>query len=141
MNVLVLLALVVLVIWFFSGRSTSWYSGIQSQVAVPETVIQDLATEVRRKDPDVFPVETIFINQNPDGSLMARMLFINMRGFFGVQYDVFGRLNNGKVEIISKTETVAPDMSASFQPFKPDVYTPYKDVRHAVLDSLKGVNN
>lgn len=141
MNVLLLLALVVLVIWFFSGRKTSWYSGIQSQVAVPETVIQDLATAVRRKDPDVFPVETIFINQNPDGTLMARMLFINLRGFFGIQYDIFARTTNGKVEIISKNETVAPDMSASFQPFKPDVYTPYKDVRNAVLDSLKGVNN
>lgn len=141
MNVLVLVALVLLVIWFFSGRKTSWYSGIQSQTAVPETVIQDLATAVRRTDPDVFPVETIFINQNPDGTLMARMLFINLRGFFGVQYDVFARVANGKVEIISKNETVAPDMSSSFQPFKPDVYTPYKDVRAAVLDSLKGVNN
>ena len=140
MNVLVLLALALLVIWFFSGRKTSWYSGVQEQAVVPEAVIQDLATEVRRKDPDVFPVETIFINQKPDGSLMARMLFINMRGFFGVQYDVLGRVSNGKVEIISKTETVAPDMSASFQPFKPDVYTPYKDVRNAVLDSLKGLH-
>ena len=140
MNVLVFLAVVLLALWFFSSRSTSWYSGVQSQAVVPEGVIQDLATEVRRKDPDVFPVETIFINQKPDGSLMARMLFINMRGFFGVQYDVFGRLNNGKVEIISKNETVAPDMSASFQPFKPDVYTPYKDVRNAVLDSLKGLH-
>jgi len=141
MKVLLLLALAIFVLWFFGGAKLSAYKGGQQEtVAVPETVIQDLATEVRRKDPDVFPVETIFVNQNPDGTLMARMLFINLRGYFGTQYDIFARLNNGKVEIISKNETPAPDLSASFQPFKPDVYTPYMDIKTAVLSTLKGVN-
>jgi hypothetical protein len=139
MNVLLLLALVVLVLWFFTSKASGYKGGQQETVAVPETIIQDLATEVRRKDPEVFPVETIFVNQNPDGTLMARMLFINLRGFFGTQYDIFARTVNGKVEIISKNETPAPNMDSSFQPFKPDVYTPYMDVKTAVLATLKGV--
>lgn len=138
MSMLLLLALAVLVLWYFKGQSP--YSGLQSSAPVPETIIQDLATAVRRQDPDLFPVETIFINQNPDGTMTARMLFINMRGFFGIQYDVFGRVTNGKVEIISKNETVNPTLDGPFQPFKPDVYTPYKDIKSAVLETLKGIN-
>ena len=140
MKVLLLLALAVLVLWFFRTSKVSGYSGSQQETSVvPEAVIQDIATEVRRKDPDVFPVETIFVNSNPDGTLMARMLFINLRGYFGTQYDIFARLNNGKVEIISKNETPAPNMDSVFQPYRPDIYTPYKNIRSAVLATLKGV--
>jgi hypothetical protein len=80
-----------------------------------------------------------FINQNPDGTVNARMLFINLRGFFGIQYDVVGRLNNGNVDIISMTEQVQPDRNGPFQAFKPDVYAKFKDVRAAVLETLKTV--
>lgn len=139
MQVLVFLALVIFALWYFS-TPRSYYSGIQTGTAVPETVTQDLATAVRREDQNLFPVETIFINQNPDGSLTARMLFINLRGFFGVQYDVLGRVDGGKVSIISKNETIPPNMEGSFQPFKPDVYMPYKDIKTAVLETIKGVN-
>ena len=139
MQVLVFLALVIFALWYFS-TPRSYYSGLQTATAVPETIVQDLATAVRREDQNLFPVETIFVNQNPDGSLSARMLFINLRGFFGVQYDVLGRVSNGKVSIISKNETIPPNMEGSFQPFKPDVYTPYKDVKTAVLETIKGVN-
>ena len=139
MQVLVFLALVIFALWYFS-TPRSYYSGLQSAAAVPETVVQDLATAVRREDQNLFPVETIFINQNPDGSLSARMLFINLRGFFGVQYDILGRVSGGNVSIISKNETIPPNMEGSFQPYKPDVYTPYKDVKTAVLETLKGVN-
>jgi hypothetical protein len=138
MNILVLLALVVLALWYFRG--TSKYSGNQSEVAVPETIIQDLATAVRRKDMDLFPVETIYINKNPDGSLSARMLFINMRGFFGIQYDILGSISNGKVDIISMSQTIGPGLDGPFRPFKPDVYTPYPDIKSAVLSTLKGIN-
>ncbi len=135
---LVFLALVFVALWYF--RSSSKYSGNQSEVAVPETIIQDLATAVRRKDLDLFPVETIYINKNPDGNLSARMLFINMRGFFGVQYDILGSISNGKVNIISMNETVSPGFDGPFRPFKPDVYTPYPDIKTAVLSTLKGIN-
>ncbi len=135
---LVFLALVFVALWYFRGTST--YSGNQSEVAVPETIIQDLATAVRRKDLNLFPVETIFINKNPDGSLSARMLFINMRGFFGVQYDILGSISNGKVNIISMNETISPGLDGPFRPFKPDVYTPYPDIKTAVLSTLKGIN-
>lgn len=136
---LVFLALVIFALWYFS-TPRSYYSGIQTGTAVPETVTQDLATAVRREDQNLFPVETIFINQNPDGSLTARMLFINLRGFFGVQYDILGRVDGGKVSIISKNETIPPNMEGSFQPYKPDVYMPYKDIKTAVLETIKGVN-
>ena len=139
MQVLVLLALVIFTLWYFS-TPRSFYSGGQSGTAVPETIIQDLATAVRREDQNLFPVETIFVNSNPDGSLTARMLFINLRGFFGVQYDILGRIDSGKVSIISKNETIPPSMEGAFQPYRPDVYTPYKDVKTAVLETLKGVN-
>ena len=139
MQVLVLLALVVFTLWYFS-TPRSFYSGIQTGTPVPETIVQDLATAVRKEDQNLFPVETIFINTNPDGSLSARMLFINLRGFFGVQYDILGRVSGGKVSIISKSETIPPNMEGAFQPYKPDVYTPYKDVKTAVLETLKGVN-
>jgi hypothetical protein len=139
MQVLVLLALVIFTLWYFS-TPRSFYSGGQSGTAVPETIIQDLATAVRREDQNLFPVETIFVNSNPDGSLTARMLFINLRGFFGVQNDILGRIDSGKVSIISKNETIPPSMECAFQPYRPDVYTPYKYVKTAVLETLKGVN-
>lgn len=136
-NVLLLgaAAVLALLVW----RDKDSYVGPQSQTQVPEEVIQSLANTIRTKNPEIFPVETIFINQLPDGTVSARMLFINLRGFFGIQYDVVGRLNNGKVEIISMTEQVQPDRNGPFQAFKPDVYAKFQDVRAAVLETLKTI--
>jgi hypothetical protein len=136
-NVLLLgaAAVLALLVW----RDKDPYVGPQSQTQVPEGVIQELANTIRAKHPDIFPIETIFINQLPDGTVSARMLFINLRGFFGIQYDVVGKLNNGKVEIISMTEQVQPDRNGPFQAFKPDVYAKFQDVRAAVLETLKSI--
>lgn len=136
-NVLLLgaAAVLALLVW----RDKAPYVGPQSQTQVPAEVIQTLANSIRTKNPDIFPIETIFVNQSPDGTINARMLFVNLRGFFGIQYDVAGRLNNGKVDIISMTEQVQPDRNGPFQAFKPDVYANFKDVRASVLETLKTI--
>jgi hypothetical protein len=136
-NVLLLGAAAVLALLVWRDRDP--YVGPQSQTQVPAEVIQTMANKIREKNPEIFPIETIFINQNGDGTVNARMLFINLRGFFGIQYDVVGRLNNGQVDIISMTEQVQPDRNGPFQAFKPDVYARFKDVRAAVLETLKTV--
>jgi hypothetical protein len=68
------------------------------------------------------------------------MLFVNLRGYFGVQYDVVGRVDGGNVNIVSMTEMVQPEANGPFQPFKPDVYMPFQDVRASVLETLGGLN-
>lgn len=126
------LAVLALLMW----RDTDPYVGPQSETKVPEGLIQAMANAIRAKKPKLFPVETIFANQNPDGTINARMLFLDLNGFFGIQYDVTARPGGGKVDIISMTEQVQPEQFGPFQPFKPDVYAKFKDVRASVLESL-----
>jgi len=129
------LAVLALLMW----RDTDPYVGPQSETKVPEGVIQALAKSIIAKNPRLFPVETIFVNQHSDGTISSRMLFIDLDRFFGIQYDVIGRPTNGQVDIISMTEQVQPEQFGPFQPFKPDVYANFKDVRASVLESLNGV--
>ena len=70
----------------------------------------------------------------------ARLLFLDTRGFFGVQYDVTAGVSpEGAVQILSKTSSSSPDRSGPFQSYAPDKYQPYEDINQALNDQLTSV--
>jgi hypothetical protein len=95
-------------------------NGGESFVELPNSVspatIQTIINSIQEKDPDVYPVQTIYINPMADGTYNARIMFINTRGYFGVQYDVQADASGS---ILSLSEQPMPGIGAAdvFKPF------------------------
>lgn len=104
--------------------------------AVSPATIQTIINNIQSKNPDVYPVQTIYINsqQGSQGSTAynARIMFINTRGYFGVQYDIQADSNGN---ILSLSEQPMPGIGAAdvFKPFvSEDEYTPFEDTQVAL---------
>lgn len=105
--------------------------------SVAPATIQTIINAIQAKDPDVYPVQTIYIHPQVGSSgssvFDARIMFINTRGYFGIQYDVQADADGN---ILSMSEQPMPGIGASdvFQPFgKTDTYTTFEDTQ-VVLD-------
>jgi len=102
--------------------------------AVTPATIQSIVNSIQARDPDVYPVQTIYINQaNGDqGSVIynARILFINTRGYFGIQYDVQSDANGN---ILNISEQPLAGLSDAFKITKQSEYAKFEDTQ-AVLD-------
>jgi hypothetical protein len=59
----------------------------------------------------------------------ARILFLNTRGYFGVQYDVQA---DSQGRIISMTEQPSPAMTGPFLAYKGDEYEKFEDIQTAL---------
>jgi hypothetical protein len=110
--------------------------GGESFVELPSSVspatIQTIINSIQEKDPDVYPVQTIYINPMADGTYNARIMFINTRGYFGVQYDVQA---DSSGNILKLSEQPMPGIGAAdvFQPFSSGDYGNFEDTQ-VVLD-------
>ena len=136
--VFLLLAILGFLLWnrdaFIRGES---FTDVSDKVSVSPATIQTIVNAIQAKDPDVYPVQTIFINpkEGSQGSRIfdTRMMFINTRGYFGVQYDVEADADGN---ILSMSEQPMAGMGAAdvFQPFgAKEKYTTFEDTQ-AVLD-------
>jgi hypothetical protein len=108
-------------------------SFVELPSAVSPSTIQTIINSIQEKDPDVYPVQTIYINPMADGTYNARIMFINTRGYFGVQYDVQADASGG---ILSLSEQPMPGIGAAdvFKPFAgTDDYGSFEDTQ-VVLD-------
>jgi len=111
---------------------------------VPPNVIQVIIEALQRQEPWLQPVETIYVTPKSGAqsgiTYDARLLFLDTRGFFGVQYDVTAGVSpEGAVQILSKTSSSSPDRSGPFQSYAPDKYQPYEDINQALNDQLTSV--
>jgi hypothetical protein len=95
---------------------------------------------IQARIPDLYPLQTVYINplQGDQGSAMynARILFLNTRGYFGVQYDVQADADGN---ILSLTGIAQPKNDSPFQSYNTwntDMTDKYQDFEaiEAVLD-------
>lgn len=136
--VFLLLAILGFLMWnrgvFMNGEA---FVNVSDMKPVEPATIQTIINAIQAKNPDVYPVQTIYINsmQGDQGSAMyeARIMFVNTRGYFGVQYDIKA---DGDGNILELSEQPQPGIGAAdvFEPFGPsDSYTTFEDTQ-VVLD-------
>ena len=94
-----------------NARKVSTYavSDIDPTAPVPPVIIQAIIEKVQSSMPDMAPLETLFVNIQPDGSYNSRHMFYNTKHFYGTQYDVNAKVgSDGSVGIWHETYAIDP---------------------------------
>ena len=121
-----------------NGRKeeTSTYSTEYiSAERVPPDVTQSIIEKIQITNPDLVPLETLFINHQGDGSYKSRFMFMNTRHFYGTQLDIQARVGtDGTVDIMTQKDAVVRDYAKAY---KQDQYQPWAEVQGAIDSQLK----
>jgi hypothetical protein len=133
----------ILGVLFMNNNSVTNYEE-PSAPPVPPNVIQVIIEALQKNEPWLQPVETIYITPKAGAqsgiTYDARILFLDTRGFFGVQYDVTAGVSPaGGVQIISKTSSSSPDRGGPFQSYAPDKYQTYDDINKSLNEQLTSI--
>jgi hypothetical protein len=135
MFIFLLLAIFGFMIWNrTSGKEM--FTDVSASNSVDPATIQTIVNGIQDRIPDLYPLQTVYINpmQGDQGSVIynARILFLNTRGYFGVQYDVQA---DSAGNLISVTGQVQPQANGPFQGFNEtnDVYRDFDSIE-AVLE-------
>lgn len=135
--VLILVAVILFLIW--NGRTdTSAYAAgdVDLTAPVPPNIVQAIIEKIQSVKPDLAPIDTVFVNIQPDGSYNSRIMFYNTKHFFGTQYDVNAKVNsNGAVDLIRIGDSTTVDPSAGY---KPDAYMPWVEVKENLSAQFRG---
>lgn len=132
--IFVMLAIFGFLIW--NRVSSETFVDVSAAKSVAPATIQTIVNAVQARIPDLYPLQTVYINpmQGDQGSMIynARILFLNTRGYFGVQYDVQADADGN---LISVTGQVQPEANGPFQGFgeMTDKYQDFESVE-AVLE-------
>lgn len=130
----------ILGVLFMNNNSVTNYAEPTTPQVHP-SIIQVIIEALQKQEPWLQPVETIYITPKTGAqsgiTYDVRMLFLDTRGFFGVQYDVTAGVSpTGGVQILSKTTSSSPDRNGPFQSFAPDKYQAYGDINQALNEQL-----
>ena len=110
------------------------FTDVSADKPVEPATIQTIVNDIQAKVPDLYPIQTVYINpfQGDQGSMIynARIMFLNTRGYFGVQYDVKA---DSRGNILEMSEQPAPDMTGPFMAYTGDGYEKFEDIQ-VVLD-------
>jgi len=138
MKDIVILLLIVIVLFLVWNNRVTYTAPVSTDNApVPADVIQAILEKVQSLKPDEYPIETLFITPQADGTYNTRFMFFNTKYFLGNQYDVKAKVSpDGSVEVVNMTDSVQPQQDISY---KSDVYKPYEDVTKSTDDQLKAV--
>jgi hypothetical protein len=133
--VLLVIAVVVLLLW--KPNSASYDSTVKRQAVSPD-IIEVIIEAVQKTDPDMVPIETLYVNRVGDDQYSARLMFLNTRGYFGTQYDVRATVTgNGVVNITNLSTTSQVDQfDSGFSAYKPDGYRTYNDITASLEGQL-----
>lgn len=138
-----MILLLVIILAFLVWNSRVNLSGYVAPTAnngdapVPPDVIQAIIEKVQQSKPDEYPLETLFVTPQADGTYVSRFMFFNTRKFLGNQYDVVAKIReDGNVDITRMTETAKPDPSAGY---KPDTYKPYDNIQENSASQLSAL--
>lgn len=114
-----LLALFGFFIWNRTRNET--FTDVSSSISVEPSTIQNIIDNIQARVPDLYPVQTVYVNplQGDQGSTVynARILFLNTRGYFGVQYDVQADESGNLIKVSGLTQS---DVSGPFLEYSPD---------------------
>lgn len=136
--ILLLVAIIVFLLWNDRSRyAAPPMASDGGDAPVPADVIQAIIEKVQQTKPDEYPLETLFVNAQADGSYTSRFMFYNTRKFLGAQYDVVSKvLSDGNVEIVNISQSAKVDSEAGY---KPDTYKPFEDITKNTTNQLKAV--
>jgi hypothetical protein len=127
-----LLAIFGFLIW---NRTTGEnFTDVSADKPVEPATIQTIINAIQAKVPDLYPIQTVYINpfEGDQGSMIynARIMFLNTRGYFGVQYDVKA---DSRGNVLEMTEQPSPAMTGPFMAYAGDGYEKFEDIQ-TVLD-------
>jgi hypothetical protein len=138
-----MILLLVIILAFLVWNSRVNLSGYVAPTAnngdapVPPDVIQAIIEKVQQSKPDEYPLETLFVTPQADGTYVSRFMFFNTRKFLGNQYDVVAKIReDGNVDITRMTETAKADPSAGYEP---DTYKPYDNIQENSASQLSAL--
>ena len=137
MFIFLLLAIFGFLIWNrTSGKEA--FTDVSASNPVSPATIQTIVNGIQDRIPDLYPLQTVYINpmQGDQGSIIynARILFLNTRGYFGVQYDVQADESGN---LISVTGQVQPQVSGPFQGFtETDGYKDFDSVEAVLAEQF-----
>lgn len=134
--VLILAALVLFFVW--NDRQVATYAAgdVDLTAPVPPLVVQAIIEKVQSMKPDMAPIDTVFVNVQPDGSYNSRIMFFDTKHFLGAQYDISAKVNtDGSVDILKIGDSATVDPTAGY---KPDVYQPWVDVQKNLDTQFQG---
>jgi hypothetical protein len=134
-----LVAITAFLVW--NQPDPTSFENAETQPVSPD-IIQVIIEAIQKEEPDLEPLETLFIEPKMDrtGTLVynARMMFMNTRGFFGVQYDIVARVgSDGEVRLVSKIGSAHIDREGPFKSFIRDKFMPYKEIDDNLDRQLK----
>ena len=141
MKDLVVLILVIMILFFIvngrQGKVSTYAAGdVNLTAPVPPLVVQAIIEKVQSMKPDMAPIDTLFVNIQPDGSYNSRIMFFDTKHFLGTQYDVSAKVNTGgSVDILKIGDSAAVDPTYGY---KPDKYQPWTDVTKNLDAQFKG---
>lgn len=134
--VLVLAALVLFFVWNDRRVATYAAGDVDLTAPVPPLVVQAIIEKVQSMKPDLAPIDTVFVNIQPDGSYTSRIMFFDTKRFLGTQYDVSAKVStDGSVDILKIGDSASVDPTAGYLP---DVYQPWVDVQKNLDTQFKG---
>jgi len=141
-DLIILLAVATIVgILFTNSTTPSLYA---EAAPVSPNIIQVIIEALQKAEPWLQPIETIYITPKTgtQGGVTydTRLMFLDTRGFFGIQYDVTASVSPaGAVTLLSKVASSSPDRSGPFQSYTPDKYQPFADVQADLNQQLADV--
>jgi len=123
----ILLAILGFMIW--NRTMNESFTDTSATTPVEPAVIQTIINSIQAKEQDLYPLQTIYINpfSGDLGSTVynARIIFLNTRGYFGVQYDVQADANG---KILSMNKQAQPNVQGPFMGYTDDKYDSFDDI-------------
>ncbi len=137
--ILVLTAILLFLLW--NDRQTGTYTAsplgipIDTAAAIPPEITGAIVEKFQQQNPELHPIETLFVNPQKDDTFSSRFMFFNTKHFYGVQYDIQARINqDGTAEILKQSESSARDPSYGYVP---DKYQPWQTIDATLDNQLK----
>ena len=131
----IVLALIILFLIWNDRQTASYDAEVVTAERVPPDVTQVIIEKIQSSDPDIVPLETLFINHQGEGVYNSRFMFFNTRHFYGTQYDVQAKVDNdGSVTIMDRKDTAVADYARAY---KPDQYQSWDAIQGNLDKQLK----
>lgn len=138
LTIILLASIALFLAW--NGRKSGYEASssgvpIDTSAPVPPEITMAIIAQLQKMVPDSWPIDTIFVNPQPDGGYKARIMMFNTKKYFGTQYDVQANVSqDGSVNILQKEETSVVD---EMYGFKNDKYKNFQGITEALDAQLK----
>lgn len=105
-NLIILLLIAVLTFLVWNDRQVSRFDGPSpssiaavSDAPVSPDVTRAILMKIQQAAKTIWPLETLYVKNTGNNEYDARFMFFNTDGYYGTQYDVKARVDDGDVQI------------------------------------------